>query len=81
MISEEWDDVYFVVSDRKRPDQKGIPDVFHVPQCDGNDIYELSVDEIQHLLSIEVMTSVFFVKHCLERIRRVGLLNQGLAHR
>lgn len=80
MVSEEWDDVYFMVSDRKRPDQEGIPDVFHVPQCDGNDVYELSADEIQHLLSIKAMTSVSFVKHCLERIRRVGLFNQGLTH-
>ncbi|KAG9844886.1 amidase, partial [Aureobasidium melanogenum] len=72
MVSEEWDDVYFMVSERKRPDQKGIPDVFHVPQCDGNDVYELSVDEIQHLLSTKAMTSVSFVKHCLERIRRVN---------
>jgi amidase len=49
--------------------------VFHVPQCDGNDVYELSVDEIQHLLSTKAMTSVSLVKHCLERIRRVGLFD------
>jgi amidase len=72
MGSEDWDDIYFMVSDRKRPDQEGVPDVFHVPQCDGNDVYELSADEFQHLLSTKSMTSVSLVKHCLERIRRVG---------
>lgn len=81
MVSEEWNDVYFMVSDRKRPDQKGIPDVFHVPQCDGNDVYELSADELQHLLSTKAMTSVSFVRHCLERMRRVGLLKEGPTHR
>ena len=80
-MGSDWDDIYFMVSDRKRPDQKDIPDVFHVPQCDGNDVYELSADELQHLLSTEAMTSVSLVKHCLERIRRVGLSHGGCTYR
>lgn len=76
-MGSDWDDVFFMVSDRKRSDQEGIPDVFHVPQCDGNDVYELSADEIQHLLSTTTMTSVSLIKHCLERIRRVGLSQDG----
>ncbi|KAI5249007.1 amidase [Aureobasidium subglaciale] len=72
MGSEDWDDVYFMVADRKRESQQGIPDVFHVPQCEGNDVFELSADELQHLLSTGAMKSVSFVKHCLERIRRVN---------
>lgn len=74
MGSENWDDVYFMVSEKRRASQGDIPDVFHVPQCDGNDVFELSADELQHLLSTNAMTSVSFVKHCLERIRRVRLL-------
>lgn len=77
-MGSDWDDIFFMVSDRKRPDQEGIPDVFHVPQCDGNDVYESSADEIQHLLSTKAMTSVSLVKHCLERIRRVGLTFDAL---
>lgn len=76
MVHDEWDEPYFMVSENKRANQDGIPEVFHVPQCNGNDVFEMSTDELQHLLSTGAMTSVSFVQHCLERIRRVGFTDK-----
>lgn len=69
---EEIDDAYHMVTLHPRPTQDDIPDAFRLPPCDGNDVYELSADELQHLLSSGTMTSVSYVRHCLERIRRVS---------
>ena len=75
----DWDEPFYIVSPNDRATEDDIPNVFQVPQCDGNDVFELSADELQHLLSTGLMTSVSFVKHCLERIRMVGIEHVGLS--
>lgn len=75
----EWDEPFYIVPPSARATEDNVPDVFRVPQCDGNDVFELSADELQHFLSTGLMTSVSFVKHCLERIRRVGFVIIGVA--
>jgi len=51
-----------------------IPEVFHLGQLKGHDVNEITVEQLQHLLSeasTERLTSVQYVKFCLDRIRTV----------
>lgn len=51
-----------------------IPEVFHLGQLKGHDLNEITVEQLQHLLSeaaTERLTSVQYVKFCLDRIRTV----------
>lgn len=43
-----------------------------LPRCNGYDLFEINVDELQHLFSIGSLTSFQYTSFCLERIRRVG---------
>ncbi len=51
-----------------------IPEVFHLGQLKGHDLNEITVEQLQHLLSEaspQRLTSVQYVKFCLDRIRMV----------
>lgn len=51
-----------------------IPDVFELPKLHGLDLFETSVDELQHHLSIGSFDSVAYTEFCLENIRKVSQL-------
>lgn len=72
--SKNTDD-YFVVVDEKAPaSQDDLPEIFRLPDCRDHNLYEITVDELQHLFSSEALTSVDYTKFCLERIQKVGLV-------
>lgn len=51
-----------------------IPAVFHLESLKGHNVHEITVEQLQSLLSAEStdrLTSVEYVKYCLERIRKV----------
>ncbi|KIX05563.1 uncharacterized protein Z518_06435 [Rhinocladiella mackenziei CBS 650.93] len=52
--------------------QKELPEIFRLPTCNGHDLYEVSVDELQHLLSSGALSSVEYVKFCLARVQKIN---------
>ncbi|KAL1310757.1 hypothetical protein AAFC00_001009 [Neodothiora populina] len=73
VVDAEEREESFVVIDEKQPEsQDDVPEVFRMPTCDDHDLYEISVDELQHLFSSSSLTAVEYVRFCLERIRRVN---------
>lgn len=61
-----------VVKERKPEPQDDLPSAFRVETYNGLDLYEISVDELQHLLSIGALTSVEYTQFCLDRIQKVS---------
>lgn len=53
-------------------DQDELPEVFRLPLCDGHDLYEVTVDEVQHLFSSGGLTSEQYVQFCLDRVQQVN---------
>ena len=51
---------------RSQPD---IPPILHLPKLKGHDLFEITVDELQHLYAIEAFTSEDYVQSCLDRIQ------------
>lgn len=58
---------------KDRPRDK-IPEVFELSKCNGLDLFEVTVDELQHHFSTGTLTSVQYTTFCLENIRKVGTL-------
>lgn len=66
------DNTDFVIVPERTPQmQDHLPEVFKLHACNGHDMYEISIDELQHLLTSGDLTSLQYVAFCLERIRRV----------
>ena len=70
---EEYEDDFVVVPEKETTSQDSMPEVFRMPKCGDHHLYEISVDELQHLLSTSDLTSAKYVKFCLQRIQEVGL--------
>lgn len=70
--SRDTDDSFVVVDERLPVSQDDLPAIFRLPDCEDHNLYEITVDELQHLFSSESLTSVKYTKFCLERIRKVG---------
>ena len=69
---EEVDDTFVLVPEKETMSQEEIPPIFRMPKCGDHDLFEITVDELQHLFSIGDLTSVDYVKFCLQRIQKVG---------
>ncbi len=65
---------FVVVSESQIIPQNEMPEVFRLPSCSGHNLYEISVDEIQHLFTTRALTSVQYVQFCLDRVQRVIFL-------
>lgn len=63
----------FVVVDNPNTFKDAIPAVFETSKCNGVDVFEISVDEIQHCFSIGSFSSHQYAAFCLEQIRKVGM--------
>jgi amidase len=61
----------FVMVNEDRRLQSGIPPIFQLPQLKGHDVFEASVEEIQHLFSTS-FTTVEYAQFCLDRIQAVN---------
>lgn len=64
-------DPFVVVHKPRAPSQNDLPEVFRLPTYNGHDLYEVTVHELQHLYSSGALSSVDYVKLCLDRIQRV----------
>lgn len=57
-----------------RVNSENIPDAFRLEPLKEHDLHEITIEQLQRLLSEETsdrLTSVDYVKYCLERIRKV----------
>ena len=59
----------FVIVDSARSSQPEMPSIFELPKLNGHDMFEISVDEIQHLYSSNAFTAVEYTQFCLDRIQ------------
>lgn len=66
------DDSFVLVDDNKVVLRDEVPKVFKLPNCNGLDLFEITIDELQHHFSNGNLTSVQYTAFCLENIRRVG---------
>ena len=62
----------FVVVDREPHTQADIPAPFHLPKLKGYDLFEVTVDELQHLYSCGAFTSEEYTTSCLDRVQAVN---------
>ena len=62
----------FIMVDEDSRLQPAIPPIFHLPQLKGHNVFEASVEEIQHLFSINSFTAVENTQLCLDRIQAVN---------
>ena len=58
-------------SSRSDLSQHNVPEVFRLATLKSVDLYEVTVEDLQHHMSIGTITSVDYVTYCLERIRTV----------
>ncbi|KAF1356424.1 amidase [Delphinella strobiligena] len=70
--SKDTDDSFVVVDEETSASQDDLPATFRLPDCKNHNLYEITVDELQHLFSFEALTSVDYTKFCLERIQMVN---------
>lgn len=66
------DDSFVLIDEKKVVLKDEIPEVFKLHKCNGLDLFEVTVDELQHHLSNGNLTSVQYTAFCLENIRKVG---------
>jgi amidase len=64
-------DGFVVVPSHRTQSQGDIPDVFQLPAFRGIDLFEISIDELQHLFSSGSLTSWEYTRVCLKRIQKV----------
>lgn len=70
--SADLDDADFVVvPDHQAQTQGDIPKAFHLPVFRGIDLFEISIDELQHHFSSGSLTSWEYTRICLKRIQKV----------
>jgi amidase len=48
-----------------------MPEIFRLPLCNGLDVHEISVDELQHHYATGALSSQEYVSFCLDRIQKV----------
>ena len=53
----------------QRAPQPTVPAAFHIPQLNGHDVFELPVDELQHLYTSKSFSVSEYVQFCLDRIQ------------
>jgi len=53
--------------------QHNVPEIFRLPALKSIDLYEVTVEDLQHHMSHGKLTAVDYVTYCLERIRVVGI--------
>ena len=66
------DDSFVMIPERNPLPQHDMPVVFRMSKLNNHDLYEITVDELQHLFSSGDLTCLEYTKFCLERIRKVG---------
>ena len=65
-------DAFVVVESSVSIHDDTVPNVFQLQKCNGVDVFEVSVDELQHHLSCGDFDSLTYVKFCLENIRKTN---------
>ena len=56
----------------KRVSQPTVPRAFHLPSLNGHELFEITVDEIQHLYSSQAFTATDYTQFCLDGIQSVN---------
>ena len=65
------DDEYVIVDDMSRQ-QPDVPPVFHLPRLNGHDVFEVSVNELQHYFSSGAFSSEEYTRFCFDRIQAIN---------
>lgn len=70
--SRAFKDDFVIVDDHLSRPRDKIPSVFELTKCNSLDLFEVTVDELQHHFTSGDLTSVQYTAFCLENIRKVG---------
>ena len=62
----------FVVVSATQPQRADIPPIFNLPKLNGHDLFEITVDELQHHFACGDFSSEEYVQFCLDRIQAVN---------
>jgi len=58
---------------RRGLSQHNVPNIFRLPPLKSIDLYEVTVEDLQHHISHGKINAVDYVTYCLERIRVVSI--------
>lgn len=61
-----------VLIDAMAKQQPDMPSIFHLPKLNGQDLFEISVDDLQHCFSSGIFSSEEYIQFCLDRIQAVN---------
>ena len=62
----------FIMVTTERWTQPEMPSIFHLQTLKGHDLFEITVDELQHLYSSKAFTSREYTQFCLDRIQAIN---------
>lgn len=65
------DDDFVLLPDPPRTSQDEFPEIFRLLLCNGYDLYEASIDQLQHLFSSGALSAAHYVQFCLDRVQKV----------
>ncbi|KIW09981.1 hypothetical protein PV08_11757 [Exophiala spinifera] len=63
---------FVMISETQSAAENDMPEIFRLPACQGHNLYEISVDELQHLFTSGSLSSADYVQFCLDRIQRIN---------
>jgi amidase len=66
---EDITEEFLLLEGNKPPSQPDMPSIFRLPKLKGHDLFEVTVDEIQHLYSAGAFTAEEYVQFCLGQIQ------------
>ena len=62
----------FVLVNLGRKTQPHMPPIFRLPNLKGHDLFEITVDKLQHLYSSGAFSAIEYTQFCLDRIQRIN---------
>ena len=65
----------FITIERRGQNNQSVPEPFRLSELNGIDLFEITVDELQHHFASGQLTSQEYTAYCIESIRKVGRLN------
>jgi hypothetical protein len=69
--NSDEEEEFIVIPNEQAKSQGNIPDIFRLPTLHGVDLFEITVDELQHHFSSRTLTSWEYTRLCLSRIQKV----------
>ncbi|KAK5062778.1 hypothetical protein LTR84_004853 [Exophiala bonariae] len=70
--NSDEEEEFIVIPTQQAKSQGNIPDIFRLPTLHGVDLFEITIDELQHHFSSRSLTSWEYTRLCLNRIQKIN---------